>query len=127
MVRKLHPDAEGLETAEFSVAFAAVTAAWEVLGNQVRRREYDNSLIVETAANSEHDFKRANIHDFIEDFEPELPQVFERAAFPWRFMLVSVVVGVILVLFLHSSATTEELRRPDSLIQSGSCVVIDPT
>ena len=40
-MRKLHPDADGLETAEFSAAFAAVTVAWEVLGDPVRRREYD--------------------------------------------------------------------------------------
>ncbi|MDA2954546.1 MAG: DnaJ domain-containing protein [Actinomycetota bacterium] len=127
MVRKLHPDADGLETAEYSAAFAAVTAAWEVLGDPVRRREYDESLIVRVEENSERNFKRANIDDLVEDYEPEFPQVIVRASFPWKFMLVSVVVGVILVLFLHSSATTEDLQRPDSLIQSGSCVMIDPT
>ena len=127
MVRKLHPDADGLETAEFSAAFAAVTAAWEVLGDPERRREYDQALIVRDAENLERNFKRANVDDLVVDYEPEFPQVIVRASFPWKFMLVSVVVGVILVLFLHSSATTEDLQRPDSLIQSGSCVMIDLT
>jgi molecular chaperone DnaJ len=127
MVRKFHPDADGLETAEYSAAFAAVTVAWEVLGDPARRREYDESLIVRDEKNSECNFKRANIDDLVEDHEPEFPQVIVRANFPWKFMLVSVVVGVILVLFLHSSATTEDLQRPDSLIQGGSCVIIDPT
>ncbi len=127
MVRKLHPDADGLETAEFSAAFAAVTMAWEVLGDPARRREYDNSLIIRAAENSEHNFKRAKIDDFVEDYEPEFQQVIVRASFPWRFMLVMALVAVILILFLHSSATPEDLQKPDSLIQSGSCVMIDAT
>lgn len=127
MVRKLHPDADGLETAEFAAAFAAVTAAWEVLGDPERRREYDQALIVRDAENLERNFKRANVDDLVVDYEPEFRQVIVRARFPWKFMLVAVVVGVILVLFLHSSATTEDLQRPDSLIQSGSCVMIDLT
>ena len=46
MVRKLHPDADGLETADFSLALAAVSQAWSVLGNTTSRRLYDESLLV---------------------------------------------------------------------------------
>ena len=135
MVRKLHPDANGLETADFSLALAAVSEAWSILGNTTSRRLYDESLSVksnrEPASNPrkpsvDEDNFRFN-SDFAAEAEFEIPLVIVRAKIPWRFMLSLVAVGALLILFLQSTASSSIQQGPDSLIQSGSCVAFDST
>ena len=135
MVRKLHPDADGLETADFSLALAAVSQAWSVLGNTTSRRLYDESLSVKSKNRQAPNPKKSTINenfedpadDFVDEVDFEVPQVIVRAKVPWRFLLSLVAVGALLILILHSSSSPSIKQGPDSLIQSGSCVAFDLT
>lgn len=134
-MRKLHPDADGLGTADFSLALAAVSQAWSVLGNTTSRRLYDESLSVKSkyrqAPNPKKSTVNENFDDFADDFideaDFELPRVIVRAKVPWRFLLSLVAVGALLILILHSISSPSIQQGPDSLIQSGSCVAFDST
>ena len=135
MVRKLHPDADGLETADFSLALAAVSQAWSVLGNTTSRRLYDESLSVKSKNTQAPNPKKSTIgenfedmaDDFVDEVDCEVPRVIVRAKVPWRFLLSLVAVGALLILILHSSSSPSIKQGPDSLIQSGSCVAFDLT
>ena len=135
MVRKLHPDADGLETADFSLALAAVSQAWSVLGNTTSRRLYDESLLVKSKNRQVPNPKKSTINenfedladDFVDEVDFEVPPVIDRAKVPWRFLLSLVAVGALLILILHSSSSPSIKQGPDSLIQSGSCVAFDLT
>ena len=135
MVRKLHPDADGLETADFSLALAAVSQAWSVLGNTTSRRLYDESLLVKSKNRQASNPKKSTINenfedladDFVDQADFEVPRVIVRAKVPWRFLLSLVAVGALLILILHSSSSPSIQQGPDSLIQSGSCVAFDLT
>ena len=135
MVRKLHPDADGLETADFSLALAAVSQAWSVLGNTTSRRLYDESLSAKSkylqAPNPKKSTVNENLDNFTDDFidvtDFEVPRVIVRAKVPWRFLLSLVAVGALLILILHSTSSPSIQQGPDSLIQSGSCVAFDST
>ena len=135
MVRKLHPDADGLETADFSLALAAVSQAWSVLGNTTSRRLYDESLSVKSKNRQAPNPKKSTIDenfedptdDFVDEVDFEVPRVIVRAKVPWRFLLSLVAVGALLILILHSSSSPSIQQGPDSLIQSGSCVAFDLT
>ena len=135
MVRKLHPDADGLETADFSLALAAVSQAWSVLGNTTSRRLYDESLSVKSKNRQTPNPKKSTINEnfedladeFVDEVDFEVPRVIVRAKVPWRFLLSLVAVGALLILILHSSSSPSIKQGPDSLIQSGSCVAFDLT
>jgi len=135
MVRKLHPDADGLETADFSLALAAVSQAWSVLGNTTSRRLYDESLSVKSKNRQASNPKKSTINenfedladDFVDQADFEVPRVIVRAKVPWRFLLSLVAFGALLILILHSSSSPSIQQGPDSLIQSGSCVAFDLT
>ena len=135
MVRKLHPDANGLGTANFSLALAAVSEAWSVLGNPTSRRLYDESLTAKSRYRQAPNPKKQNTVEFADEFADELadqpefevPLVVVRAKIPWRFMLSLVAVGALLILFLQSTASPSIPQGPDSLIRSGSCVAFDST
>ncbi|MSY47403.1 MAG: DnaJ domain-containing protein [Actinobacteria bacterium] len=127
MVRKLHPDANGLGTADFSLALAAVSEAWSVLGNPTSRRLYDESLTAKSRYRQAPNPKKQNTVEFADEPEFEIPLVVVRAKIPWRFMLSLVAVGALLILFLQSTASPSIPQGPDSLINSGSCVAFDST
>ena len=135
MVRKLHPDADGLETADFSLALAAVSQAWSVLGNTTSRRLYDESLSAKSKYRQASNPKKSTVNenfddiadDFIDETDFEAPRVIVRAKVPWRFLLSLVAVGALLILILHSTSSPSIQQGPDSLIQSGSCVAFDST
>lgn len=133
MVRKLHPDAIGLQSADLSLALSAVSQAWSVLGDPATRREYDKSLAEQSAtkrSNNSHgsaSSKSGPVDDFVEQSDFEIPQIIVRAQFPWRFMLTLIGIGALLILALRSTVSTNIPQGPDSLIQSGSCVALDET
>ena len=126
-MRKLHPDANGLGTADFSLALAAVSEAWSVLGNPTSRRLYDESLTAKSRYRQAPNPKKQNTVEFADEPELEIPLVVVRAKIPWRFMLSLVAVGALLILFLQSTASPSIPQGPDSLINSGSCVAFDST
>ena len=81
MVRKLHPDAIGLQSADLSLALSAVSQAWSVLGDPATRREYDKSLAQQSAPKrtdksyQSSDSKSRPLDDFVEDPENKRPAV----------------------------------------------------
>ena len=133
MVRKLHPDAIGLQSADLSLALSAVSQAWSVLGDPATRREYDKSLAQQSAPKrtdksyQSSDSKSRPLDDFVEEPDFEVPRIIVRAQFPWRFMLTLIGIGALLSLALRSTVSTNIPQGPDSLIQSGSCVALDAT
>ena len=133
MVRKLHPDAIGLQSADLSLALSAVSQAWSVLGDPATRREYDKSLAQQSAPKrtdksyQSSDSKSRPLDDFVEEPDFEVPRIIVRAQFPWRFMLTLIGIGALLILALRSTVSTNIPQGPDSLIQSGSCVALDAT
>ena len=133
MVRKLHPDAIGLQSADLSLALSAVSQAWSVLGDPATRREYDKSLAQQSAPKrtdksyQSSDSKSRPLDDFVEERDFEVPRIIVRAQFPWRFMLTLIGIGALLILALRSTVSTNIPQGPDSLIQSGSCVALDAT
>ena len=133
MVRKLHPDAIGLQSADLSLALSAVSQAWSVLGDPATRREYDKSLAQQSAPKrsdksyQSSDSKSKPLDDFVEEPDFEVPRIIVRAQFPWRFMLTLIGIGALLILALRSTVSTNIPQGPDSLIQSGSCVALDAT
>lgn len=131
-MRKLHPDADGRDTADFAMALAAVSEAWSVLGNANTRRLYDQSLSAKTKRQQPPNPKKQSANNLTEelidefdDADVEIPLVIVRAKFPWRFMMSVIIVGALLILFLHSLSSPSIQQGPDSLIQSGSCVAFD--
>ena len=133
MVRKLHPDAIGLQSADLSLALSAVSQAWSVLGDPATRREYDKSLAQQSAPKrtdksyQSSDSKSRPLDDLVEEPDFEVPRIIVRAQFPWRFMLTLIGIGALLILALRSTVSTNIPQGPDSLIQSGSCVALDAT
>lgn len=96
----------------------AVNAAWYELSDSARRTVYDASLRSKT---------RQSIPNQTSGYDIDLSdQMYAPARFPWRFVLIGITVGVVAVLFLNAFATDSVEPRPDNLLQSGSCVVIDP-
>ena len=109
------------------MALAAVSEAWRVLGDPVSRAEYDDSLISRSTSRREFYPEHEVVNDVFEESDFVAPQIFARAQFPWRFMLTLIAVGAIVVLLLRTVDSPNISDGPDSLIQSGSCVMIDPT
>ena len=107
-MRALHPDAQSSQVNPEEIS--AVSAAWEVLSRSDRRREYDQSL---------------SIGPGVSDVQPVRVQVYEPARFPWKFVLLFIVCGSLVVLVLSLFSSPQPPGAPDNVLQGGSCVNID--
>ena len=107
-MRALHPDAQSSQVNPEEIS--AVSAAWEVLSRSDRRREYDKTLAIGQGA---------------PDVQPVRVQVYEPARFPWKFVLLFIVCGSIVVLVLSLFSSPQPPGAPDNVLQGGSCVNID--
>ena len=109
-MRALHPDAQSgrVDPEEIS----AVSAAWEILSRSDRRREYDRTLTIGLGA--------------IDAQSAPMPvQVFEPARFPWKFVVLFIVCGSLVVIILSLFSSPQPPGAPDNVLQGGSCVNID--
>lgn len=79
---------------------AEISEAWSILSDPERRRQYDESMLVQQ-------------------------EYVERAKFPWRFVLIITVIGIAIMLGINAASHPSQPARPDGLLQSGSCVVVD--
>lgn len=110
-IREAHPDAVGSRATSAEVA--AINEAWNVLSQSGRRALYDRSLVAPTPTTKQDD-------------RIVVPyQVFERARFPWRFVLSLIVIGTAGVLLLNAVSQPSTPAGPDGLLSGGSCVIID--
>ncbi len=109
-MRALHPDAQSSQVNPEEIS--AVSAAWEVLSRSDRRRDYDKMLTIGLGAS---DVQTA----------PTPMQVFEPARFPWKFVLLFIVCGSLVVLVLSLFSSPQPPGAPDNVLQGGSCVNID--
>lgn len=109
-MRALHPDAQSSQVNPEEIS--AVSAAWEVLSRSDRRRDYDKTLTIGLGAS---DVQTA----------PTPMQVFEPARFPWKFVLLFIVCGSLVVLVLSLFSSPQPPGAPDNVLQGGSCVNID--
>jgi molecular chaperone DnaJ len=110
-IREAHPDAVGANASSADVA--ALNEAWNVLSQSGRRALYDRSLMASTPTSKQEE-------RVVVPYE-----VYQRARFPWRFVLGLIVAGTIGVLLLNAVSQPSAPTGPDGLLSGGSCVVID--
>ena len=108
-VRIIHPDSAVVASPTASLQMAEVVRAWSTLSNADLRRAYDEELF---DAQSELD----------ESFPPT-PIV--RGNFPKGLIGWILAIGIAGVLVLNVLSDPIAPAKPDGLLQSGSCVVVD--
>ena len=109
-MRALHPDAQSSRVDPEEIS--AVSAAWEILSRSDRRREYDKTLAIGFGVS---DVQAA----------PMPVQVYEPARFPWKFVILFIVCGSLVVVILSLFSSPQPPGAPDNILQGGSCVNID--
>jgi len=108
-VRIIHPDSAVVASPTASLQMAQVVRAWSTLSDSLLRRAYDEELF---DAQSELD----------ESFPPT-PIV--RGNFPKGLIGWILAIGIAGVLVLNVLSDPIAPTKPDGLLQSGSCLVID--
>jgi molecular chaperone DnaJ len=121
LARQVHPDV-GSAAHNATVTMAEINYAWSVLADPVRRREYDNSQRVSRNVSSSS--PESGIDDRGRQVIP--PTMLQPVRFPWRGMLIAVVVGSVIVLIARGFTDPPPPGIPDQLLEPGSCVVIGP-
>jgi hypothetical protein len=123
--RATHPDRNGDRSAD---DMAQVNEAWRVLGDPARRLAYDHELdaLADRAAAGTSAAPRASAP---RQTAPTMPYTATASAtparFPWRFMLGMAAVGTAFVTVGHLITDPGEPTRPDGLLQTGSCVMLE--
>lgn len=114
-VRRVHPDSAVVASPTASLQMAEVVRAWSTLSDSALRRAYDAELF---GAQSE-----------VEDDFPESilfpPTPIVRGQFPKKLIGWILVIGVVSVLLLDVMSGPVVPTKPDGLLQSGSCVIVD--
>jgi curved DNA-binding protein CbpA len=108
-VRIIHPDSAVVASPTASLQMAEVVRAWSTLSDPILRRAYDEELF---DAQSELD----------ESFPPT---PIERGNFPKGLIGWILAIGIAGVLVLNVLSDPIDPAKPDGLLQSGSCVVVD--
>ncbi|MEI6630952.1 MAG: J domain-containing protein [Actinomycetota bacterium] len=113
LARTLHPDTRSESTGHDDLnKMARVNDAWHVLSDSRRRKEYDQSLGV-TQSGSES-----------QATEYVAPVFYSPSPFPWRGLVVLLILGITAVLVFGASNDVPS-DTPDQLLQAGSCVIFD--
>ena len=108
-VRIIHPDSAVVASPTASLQMAQVVRAWSTLSDPILRRAYDEELF---DAQSE-----------IDESFPPTPIV--RGNFPKGLIGWILAIGIAGVLVLNVLSDPIAPAKPDGLLQSGSCVVVD--
>ena len=108
-VRIIHPDSAVVASPTASLQMAEVVRAWSTLSDPLLRRAYDEELF---DAQSE-----------IDESFPPTPIV--RGNFPKGLIGWILAIGIAGVLVLNVLSDPIAPAKPDGLLQSGSCVVVD--
>ncbi len=107
---------------------ADINRAWQVLGDPVRRREYDLSLRepVGTPSAAASAPAPTPAPAFVEPRFNPLARYQDPPRFPWRFMGVLAVLGIVLVVISVVTAPDPVPPTVDRVLRAGDCVVIRP-
>ena len=109
-VRIIHPDSAVVASPTASLQMAEVVRAWSTLSDPLLRRAYDEELF--------------DADDDLESFLfPPTPIV--RGQFPKSLIGWILAIGIAGVLVLNVLSDPIVPAKPDGLLQSGSCVVVD--
>ena len=121
-----HPDRRQADTDD---AMAAVNEAYRVLGDPVRRREFDRSIGRFGSAAGPAAQRPADVDDADEVYRPP-PVPPSRmmpagpARVPWKMMGIAAVVGSAVILFAAAFNDPPSTEVPDGIMRVGSCVSI---
>jgi hypothetical protein len=113
-VRIIHPDSAVVASPTASMQMAEVVRAWSTLSNPDLKRAYDAELF---------DAELFDIESEVEDSFPPTPIV--RGHFPKSLIGWILAIGIAGVLVLNVLSDPIAPAKPDGLLQSGSCVVVD--
>lgn len=108
---------------------AAINEAYRVLGDPVRRFEYDRSLSVHGSAVGPA--RHGSIDRDDDEFVPPTPSAPSRlmpagpARVPWKLMAVMAVAGSVLILFAAAFNDPPSTEVPDGILRVGSCVAVE--
>ena len=118
-VRIIHPDSAVVASPTASLQMAEVVRAWSTLSNADLRRGYDEELF------GVHGRVDPDTED--DDLESILfpPTPIVRGHFPKSLIGWILVLGIASVLVLNVLSDPIAPAKPDGLLQSGSCVVVD--
>ena len=119
--RAHHPDRHGDQA---SARMAEVNRAWQVLSDPERRSEYDLSL--RAPVTSAAPAGRQASSQFREPAFNPLARYQDPPRFPWRFLGVLFIIGVVFVVIGIVTASDPVPPKVDNVLQSGDCVVIQP-
>jgi hypothetical protein len=108
-VRIIHPDSAVVASPTASLQMAEVVRAWSTLSDSDLRRAYDEELF--------------GVQSEIDDSFPPAPIV--RGNFPKGLIGWILAIGIAGVLVLNVLSDPIAPAKPDGLLQSGSCVVVD--
>jgi hypothetical protein len=120
-VRMIHPDSAIITSPTASLEMAEVVQAWSTLSDSALRHAYDAGLL---GTKNDADLDADEFDDFPED-TPFPPTPIIRGQFPKRLIGWSLAIGVMSVLVLDVMSGPVVPAKPDGLLQSGSCVVVD--
>lgn len=106
---------------------AAVNEAYRVLGDPVRRFEYDRSLHLDgSAVGPARPVAHAGDGDeFVPPVPPSRLMPSGPAKVPWKLMAVMAVAGSALILFAASFNDPPSTEVPDGILRVGSCVGVE--
>ena len=113
-VRVIHPDSAVAASPTASLQMAEVVRAWSTLSNPDLRHAYDAELF---------DTGLFDVKSEAEDSFPPTPIV--RGRFPKGLIGSILAIGVVGVLVIDVMSGPVVPTKPDGLLQSGSCVVVD--
>jgi hypothetical protein len=113
-VRIIHPDSAVVASPIASMQMAEVVRAWSTLSNPDLKRAYDADLF---------DAELFDVESEVEDSFPPTPIV--RGHFPKSLIGWILAIGIAGVLVLNVLSDPIAPAKPDGLLQSGSCVVVD--
>jgi molecular chaperone DnaJ len=127
-MRVVHPDvaSSGIGTPLHSAA--EVNEAYRVLVDPARRYEYDRRRRETGSAvpPTTHAQRRYEASDHPVYRQPTSRSPSPDRRVPWRGVLAVVLAGIVGVVVLSAVADPSVPRPPDGVLQSGSCVSIEP-
>lgn len=115
LARRHHPDRAPADAA----AMAAINEAYRVLGEPSRRAVYDASVRGGSAVPPRARQAPASTAS-------PRPAPLPPARYPWRLVIAMFLLGTAIVLVGAALYEPKQPSPPDSLIEPGSCVVLEP-